>query len=223
MTKAALVDPTVMTRYRLGFTECAAEVARYVSSGSPIIGNPKMEVDEQGGNRLVEHISNCKVGLDVAASSPLLIADQKFQTGTSEGAPSVPISSPQQQGDLIATLAQCLLASQQQQQMLSAFTLVSGANNTKQESTTPISSPSPSSPVPVDLMTTPSTSQGPSDHHSPLTPSPSSAGSSSICLTTSPPPSTSKASPVSLSSSSSSVWRPWWKIGWPIGFIFGRL
>ncbi|XP_064642779.1 transcription factor HES-1-like isoform X2 [Lineus longissimus] len=52
---AASADPTVLDKYRVGFSECASEIGRYLNQ---VDG---MEVDLRG--RLLGHLSNCMTGL----------------------------------------------------------------------------------------------------------------------------------------------------------------
>ena len=64
LTTAALADPNVLTKFKTGFTECAAEVSRIMS---------RMEgFDSNLRQRLMNHLSGCMVGFEQVQPAPIL-------------------------------------------------------------------------------------------------------------------------------------------------------
>src|SRR5688572_27615843 len=53
-------DPTVLNKFRAGFTECATEVSRYVS---------KIEVDTGVKQRLLSHLSGCVTSINTITTN----------------------------------------------------------------------------------------------------------------------------------------------------------
>lgn len=67
MMQEMVRDPTVLNKFRAGFTECATEVSRYVN---------KIECDNAVKQRLISHLSGCVTSINQITSSATATALQ---------------------------------------------------------------------------------------------------------------------------------------------------